>query len=299
MGRRPLSDYPPEVAAQMRADYAKERRRQWEEGTFANRVNGALQAEVQQRISTSVRQKWVEGDYANRVNGMQGVIGAKHSNWTWGRPHFREILFQHEVLKCAFCGKDGEEFKLDVHHIDEDWDNYLLSNLIATCVTCHHWRFHCREGRFPQVTIGKKFGFEYAHILPWHPGKCGSLHGHSGHISVEITNRLDPNGVVEDFYDIGQIVKLALIDRLDHKFLNDFLPNPTSEELLVYAWHELELAGLKGLSKLQFSETDSSYAYITAKQMLEAFGWDRTVEDKWAFVAKPTRQEKVHEGNSL
>jgi 6-pyruvoyltetrahydropterin/6-carboxytetrahydropterin synthase len=165
----------------------------------------------------------------------------------------------------------------------------LLSNLMWLCVPCHAWRFHYKTGNLkkPFMTISKKFPFEYSHILPWHHGKCGQLHGHSGVITVKVRARLDPNGVVEDYYDIGAISKMAIVDRMDHRFLNDFLTNPTSEEFLVFAWHELEKAGLKGLSELEFCETVNTTATLTKADMLESFGWDKN-EDGWKFVPKPT-----------
>jgi 6-pyruvoyltetrahydropterin/6-carboxytetrahydropterin synthase len=282
----------------MRADYSRKKREAWqkrEENGLGTRANGALQAEVQARISESVKKAWDEGRYDDRVNGMTGVTGAAAAGWTWGRIHFHSILKQFEPPVCAFC---GETETLNVHHIDEDHDNYLLSNFQWACVPCHAWRFHYadeRRGRPPQrvkqpfVTLTKDFRFEYAHILPWHPGKCSRLHGHSGRLSVSVRGRIDPHGVVEDFYDISAATKIAVVEPLDHRFLNDWLLNPTTEELLVFIWHRLESIGLKGLREIAFSETDSSRAILTAADMVEAFGWDRDEDDTWQFVRKTTR----------
>lgn len=290
MGRKKLSEYPPEVAAKMRADLSAKMRAAWAERNrngLGCRKNGALTAEVQEKISESVRKRWEEGTYDARVNGMTGVVGPEHPGWTWGKRHFREILEQHEEPRCALCGREDS---LNAHHIDENHGNYLLSNLQWACVTCHAWRYHYGDRstrtKAPFVMLTKRFGFEYAHILPWHPGKCARLHGHSGKLSVRIRARLDPNGVVEDFYDIGAAVKTAVIEPLDHTFLNDVLPNPTSEELLVYIWRQLESIGLKGLWRLAFSETDSSSATISARDMVEAHGWVRDGDGKWVLVRK-------------
>jgi 6-pyruvoyltetrahydropterin/6-carboxytetrahydropterin synthase len=292
MGRKKLSEHPPEVAARMRADLAQRAREAWAERSqngLGERRNGALQAEVQERIAASVRHAWEEGRYAERTNGMSGRAAAAHPNWTWGKRDYHAILAQHEPAACTFC---GETEGLDVHHVDEQHENYLLTNLQWACVPCHHWRYHyeSRGGHVkrPFVTLSKRFGFEYAHILPWHPGKCARLHGHSGHLEVKLRGRIDPNGVVEDFYDIAAAVKTAVVEPLDHRFLNDWLPNPTTEELLILIWQRLESIGLKGLCEVSFSETDTSSATLTAADMIEAFGWDRSSAGEWVLVAKPS-----------
>lgn len=82
---------------------------------------------------------------------------------------------------------------------------------------------------------------------------------------------------------------MVLIDELDHKFLNDYIPNPTSEEFLVFAWQELEWAGMKGLSEIQFSETESTIATLTKADMVEAFGWDKSADGLWVLVQKPSQ----------
>lgn len=288
MKRKKLSEYPPEQAAAIRAKMAESKRKAWanrESNGFATRANGALQPEVQEKIRQSVKEKWAQGAYQNRVNGMLGVVGSQHPNWTWGKEHYNSIYSQFQDQECLHC---GETENLNVHHVDEDHGNYLLSNLMCLCVSCHAWRYHYKQYRAPFVTVTKTFPFEYAHILPWHPGKCGQLHGHSGHLTVELQARLDPNGVVEDFYDVSRTTKLAVVDRFDHTFLNDVLENPTSEEAILLFWRCLEEAGLKGLSKVTFSETESTTCSVNKAQILEAFGWDKDSEDKWVWARKPS-----------
>ena len=251
---------------------------------YGARRNAALLPEVQERIAASVRALWDEGRYDDRVNGMSGRVGPQHPSWTWGKEHFRAILAQHEASECVFCGAvDG----LNAHHVDERHENYLLSNLLWACVPCHAWKLHYRRSRLPVVTISKRTAFEYAHILPWHPGKCAQLHGHSGHLEVFVRGRLDPNGVVMDFKDLGDAVKVAVFDVLDHKLLNDYLPNATSENLLVWVWRQLESIGVKGLAQVSFSETDSSTCSLTAADMVDAFGWAKDGET-WVMVPKVT-----------
>jgi hypothetical protein len=52
-------------------------------------------------------------------------------------------------------------------------------------------------------------------------------------------------------------------------------------------WHALESIGLKGISRVTFSETDSSACSITAASMIEAFGWDQDDDGNWILISKP------------
>jgi 6-pyruvoyltetrahydropterin/6-carboxytetrahydropterin synthase len=291
MGRKKLSEHSPEVAAAMRAALSEKKRQAWanrEANGYETRVNGNQQAEVQEILRQRSREAWKRGDFQNRVNGMLGTVGSGTPNWTWGRPHYKEIYFQFNNAECQHC--EAEE-NLNVHHVDEDHGNYLLSNLMCLCVPCHAWRYHYDKGfKAPFVTLTKTFPFEYAHVLPWHPGKCAQLHGHSGLLTVELKARLDPNGVVEDFYDVSRTTKLAVVDRFDHTFLNDVLENPTSEEAIIFFWRCLEDAGLKGLSKVTFSETSSTSCSIDKYQMIEAYGWDKNQKELWVLSRKPREE---------
>lgn len=276
-----------EVAA-IRAKMGEKVRQAWadrQNNGLGTRVNGAFQTEVQEQISNSVKARWDAGAYDTRVNGMLGMGAAKNPGWTWGRRDYHAILVQHEKRECALCG--STDSKVNAHHVDENRQNYLLSNLMWLCVPCHMWKMHYKKRRLPMVRLSKKFSFEYAHILPWHPGKCAQLHGHSGHLEISVEGRLDPTGIVMDFKDIGDAAKLAVVRRLDHRFLNDYIANPTSEYLLIWVWRALEDIGLKGLVSVAFAETDSSVSVLTRAAMLEAFGWDRDAKGKWVLVNKP------------
>ena len=290
MGRKKLSEYPPEVAARMRAEISEKNRQAWAAGKFAGRSNGVYNEGVADRIAQTIKDAWAAGTYDDRENGMTGARASRNPVWAWGKWQYAAIATQFHGATCMACGATDD---LNTHHFDEDHDNYLLSNLGTFCVACHAWKFHYQRGggRRPFVTIEKRFDFEYSHVLPWHPGKCGRVHGHSGKLAVTLTARLDGNGVVEDFYDVGRIVKLALVEPLDHRMLNDFLPNPTSEEFLPWAWHRLEVHGLKALSSLTFSETASSSCTITKAQMVEAYGWDKEDDcEEFVLVAKPIKE---------
>ena len=115
------------------------------------------------------------------------------------------------------------------------------------------------------MQIRKHFRFEAAHVLPYHPGKCARLHGHSYRLEVAIRGPLQPEGpargMIEDFDVIKRVVRNEAIDVLDHQSLNDFLENPTAEQIAMWIWRRLE-PHLAGLDELVLWETKTSCAVI-------------------------------------
>jgi 6-pyruvoyltetrahydropterin/6-carboxytetrahydropterin synthase len=106
------------------------------------------------------------------------------------------------------------------------------------------------------------FTFEAAHRLVWHPGKCRNLHGHSYRLEVTVSGPLDGNGVVVDFDHLCEIVHRQVIDRWDHRDLNEVIDNPTAELLAHRAWELLADAGMT-LSALRLWETNDSSVELT------------------------------------
>lgn len=113
----------------------------------------------------------------------------------------------------------------------------------------------------PVVSVTKTFAFEAAHVLPWHPGKCSRLHGHSYRLDVTVTGPTDGNGVVIDFADLGRAVRAAVVERCDHALLNDLVDNPTAENLAAAFLDWLSDAGLAA-SELTVWETATSRATV-------------------------------------
>jgi len=75
----------------------------------------------------------------------------------------------------------------------------------------------------PKISTIKLDGvdtIDYAHVLPFHEGKCSRAHAHlSQIISVEVTGYISSyNYMVVDFGDIKKIVK-EVSDKFDHKFV--------------------------------------------------------------------------------
>jgi 6-pyruvoyltetrahydropterin/6-carboxytetrahydropterin synthase len=90
--------------------------------------------------------------------------------------------------------------------------------------------------------IGKEYHFSAAHWLPevkdGHP--CKRMHGHNYVVEVELRNEISGNGFCGhlDFYEIDAQVK-PVIDRLDHRVINDFITNPTAENIALYFLAEI------------------------------------------------------------
>jgi 6-pyruvoyltetrahydropterin/6-carboxytetrahydropterin synthase len=85
--------------------------------------------------------------------------------------------------------------------------------------------------------------FSAAHQLREFKGPCEALHGHNYKVEVCVTtDTLDRTGVAMDFGVLKKHVN-QLVDRLDHKFLNDLEPftdqNPSSENIARYVAEEL------------------------------------------------------------
>ncbi len=105
------------------------------------------------------------------------------------------------------------------------------------------------------MIVRRSFDFEAAHRLPHHPGKCRELHGHSYRLVVAVERPLDPaNGMVIDFSELKRSVNTAVVQRLDHTYVNDLIDNPTAEMMAVWIWEQLE-AVLPGLVEIELHET--------------------------------------------
>jgi 6-pyruvoyltetrahydropterin/6-carboxytetrahydropterin synthase len=112
-----------------------------------------------------------------------------------------------------------------------------------------------------RTTVTRTFTFEAAHQLPWHTGACRELHGHGYRIEVTVGGRVNDDGIIIDFADIGDAVGRTVLSRYDHRYLNDILDNPTAELIAQDAWKQLEAAGLQ-LVRIRLWETADSFVEV-------------------------------------
>jgi len=234
---------------------------------------------VREKISNSVKTLWEAGVYEKRINGMLGITGEKSHNYNYklhtpkylAEKNYNNFLsnFQ-DITKCSKCG--ATNVKINVHHIDENHKNFLISNLEPLCVNCH-MKHHYTWAKQPFITIGKKFKFASSHRLPNHPDKCNDWHGHEWILEVCIRKRInDETGMVMDFSDLKEIVTTEIIDNFDHNIINEFVTIPTAENILVYIWEQLMFNSLlKGICELSLWESADSVAKITTDGMLSIF----------------------------
>ena len=125
------------------------------------------------------------------------------------------------------------------------------------------------------ITITKIFEFAAGHCLPYHDGLCKNQHGHNFKLEVTVgkkikhlsneanhVNNFPSKGMVIDFKQLKNIVNEKVIKSLDHQYLNDQLPNPTAELLILHI-RDLLISefGLKvELIKIRLWESSTSYA---------------------------------------
>ena len=97
-----------------------------------------------------------------------------------------------------------------------------------------------------EVTIEETFAA--GHALRNYRGKCENMHGHNYRAEVTLRGaELDAIGLLVDFVELKKVVH-AVLDRMDHQWLNDFPPfdvlNPSAENMAKYIYDEVT-AGLK------------------------------------------------------
>lgn len=112
-----------------------------------------------------------------------------------------------------------------------------------------------------RTKVTRCFGFEAAHQLPWHDGKCRNLHGHSYRLEVTVEGPIGPRGIVVDFADIKAVVDREVIERFDHQYLNDLFDNPTAEFVAAEIWKSVEAADLP-VQRIRLWETPDSFVEV-------------------------------------
>jgi 6-pyruvoyltetrahydropterin/6-carboxytetrahydropterin synthase len=99
-----------------------------------------------------------------------------------------------------------------------------------------------------------EFYFAAAHRLPRYQGPCFRMHGHNYRFFVALEGAVDPaSGMVADFGKVKEAVQEHVLSRCDHRTLNDFLENPTAENIARWIWETLE-PRLPGLAEVRLYE---------------------------------------------
>jgi 6-pyruvoyltetrahydropterin/6-carboxytetrahydropterin synthase len=123
-----------------------------------------------------------------------------------------------------------------------------------------------------RVMVSKEFTFDAAHHLHCYEGKCKNLHGHTYKVIFGISGYVNDTGLMIDFGDIKEIWKNDIEIHLDHRYLNETLPNmnTTAENMVVWIYEKMaeaiqandELSRDQGarVEFVRLFETPTSYA---------------------------------------
>lgn len=115
------------------------------------------------------------------------------------------------------------------------------------------------------LVIGKTFNFDAAHYLPSYEGKCRRMHGHTWHITVEVTGELNPlTHMIMDLHSLQDYVNIIL-EEFDHKVLNDTVLYPTCENVSTYVFNNLNRLLAPGVTvhSVKVQEGEGGYACLT------------------------------------
>ncbi|PYQ13011.1 MAG: 6-carboxytetrahydropterin synthase QueD [Acidobacteria bacterium] len=101
------------------------------------------------------------------------------------------------------------------------------------------------------MILSKRFRFEAAHRLPRYKGPCFDLHGHSYELHVSLEMPVDADtGMTLDFFRLEAAVREKVLDRLDHKNIND-----------LWIWEVLKPHFPEMVEVKLFETADSSVTY--------------------------------------
>ncbi len=133
-----------------------------------------------------------------------------------------------------------------------------------------------------KVKVSRKAHFNAAHRLyrpDWDDqtntqvfGKCNNphFHGHNYELIVSVTGPIDPEtGFVMDMKDLKDLIRSEVEDALDHKNLNEQVPefrnlNPTAENIAVVIWNKLRPHLKQDLElEVQLFETPRNFVTYT------------------------------------
>jgi len=180
----------------------------------------------------------------------------------------QESAFVMDINMIWQLGLVGGAFFYGVYYMIKD-----LGNLIGDLLTDKFQRrINKGEIKMPEMIIYKDFEFDFAHFLPDYIGPCSALHGHRGKIRIYIKGPVDPEtGMVIDFVVLKKLVKDKIISKLDHTLLNDTINNPTSENIIKWAFDKLclDFTDDCSLHRIDFWETPSSCCIFGPEEIEE------------------------------
>jgi 6-pyruvoyltetrahydropterin/6-carboxytetrahydropterin synthase len=90
------------------------------------------------------------------------------------------------------------------------------------------------------MLVSKQFKFDAAHFLTDYNGKCEEPHGHTYKLLITLDGKVQDDGLVYDFCELKKVVVEDILSKLDHKDLNKLFKNPSTENIAMWIWDQLE-----------------------------------------------------------
>jgi len=111
------------------------------------------------------------------------------------------------------------------------------------------------------MIVYKEVKFDAAHKLNNYEGACKNLHGHCICVQcwIKFNGKLDKSGISIDFVKLKEI-----LTQFDHKYINDYIHDPTSENLAIYFLREIEKT-FSCSAKIRVWESDTSYIEVESE----------------------------------
>jgi 5-methylcytosine-specific restriction endonuclease McrA len=106
-----------------------------------NMKNRVISESTRNKISDTVKKLWENETYRDRH------CGKNHPQWVGGLSEYpnewndklKSIIRQRDNHRCWLCRdmQEGQNYRLDVHHIDYNKKNCHPDNLVSLCKRCH------------------------------------------------------------------------------------------------------------------------------------------------------------------
>lgn len=85
----------------------------------------------------------------------------------------------------------------------------------------------------------REFKFDAAHNLIEYHGKCERLHGHTYKLVVKLEGKPGKEDMIMDFSELKSIVQAKVLQQLDHSYINNFIKQPSAENIAQWVWDRL------------------------------------------------------------
>ena len=112
------------------------------------------------------------------------------------------------------------------------------------------------------MLLSKTFYFKAKHKLENSDGQ--PLHEHLYKLSVEVESRVNDIGMIIDTRTLTTTVEKVIVTQLEGAFLNDYLKQPTLENLAVWIFGELK-PYVKNIKRIKLYENPTLFVEFNGK----------------------------------